>query len=86
MRELFGLTAAVVVVIGLASPVMAYCLVPDQPRCASRYGKFEDEFEFSRCRREVETMRSETETAMQCLRDQFDETVQGFNKRARSTD
>lgn len=67
-------------------PASAYCLMPTAPPCASRYGKFDDEWDFQRCRREIESLRSETEQAMQCLRDQFSETVRAFNRRANSTD
>ena len=69
-----------------------YCSEPDAPYCASRYGSFDDEWDFNRCKREMESYRSEVESYVDCLKDEINETiseyedaVSDFNRRARGS-
>lgn len=69
----------------------AYCYKPDPPSCATRYGAFDDEWEFSRCKREMESYKSDVEIFLSCQRRESDDAisdynsaVQSFNRRARS--
>lgn len=68
----------------------SYCSEPNAPYCASRHGSFDDEDEFSRCKREMQRYRNEVEAYLECLRQESDETVSeyesvvsSFNRRAR---
>ena len=68
---------------------------PSAPSCASRYGSFDDEWEFDRCKRDMENYRDEVESFIQCNNDEihrahqaseeaaseYSEAVDGFNKR-----
>ncbi len=49
-----------------ASPVAA-CFEPSAPYCAERYGPFDDEWDFDRCKREMENYRDEVESYISCL-------------------
>lgn len=67
-----------------------FCYVPNPPYCASRFGSFDDEWEFDRCRREVEAFRDQSRTYVQCLQQERDAAVQkvndaveAFNRKAR---
>lgn len=76
----------------------AYCSEPSAPSCATRYGSFDDEFEFDRCRRQMTSYQSEVEQFVECqnnairtARDASEEAVQSyknavesFNRRARN--
>lgn len=80
------------------SPIgaFAYCSEPSAPSCASRYGSFDDEWEFDRCKRDMEDYRSEVESFISCNNDEirkaqqaseeaaseYSEAVDDFNKRA----
>jgi hypothetical protein len=82
----------------MVADAAAYCSEPDAPYCASRFGPFEDEDEFNRCKREMESYRSDVEELLDCLRDEsedlkrqgdnaaneYDDAVQSFNRRARA--
>jgi hypothetical protein len=47
---------------------LGFCFRPDAPYCASRYGGFDEEYDFSRCRREMESYRSDVEDFLDCLK------------------
>ena len=68
-----------------------YCSATSAPSCVCRYGKFDDEDDFARCKRQVEVFRSETEEMLRCLQssreealNEFNEAVESFNRRARA--
>lgn len=65
----FGAYLAVAAIWLLASPAQAYlfCSEPDEPYCLDQIGGFEDEWEFSRCRDEVEQFVDETQDFVECL-------------------
>ena len=69
----------VVVLLAAGSPSLAFCSKPDAPYCASSYGKFDDQYDFDRCKREMESYKSEVEDFMSCLRRETDEAVSDYN-------
>jgi hypothetical protein len=71
-------------------PVSAYCSKPDAPHCATGYGKFDDQYDFDRCRSEMQNYRDEVETILECQKresqqvlNDYNEAVESFNRRAR---
>jgi hypothetical protein len=80
MGRLAVLAVAVIATTNLA---YAYCAVPDAPSCATRYGAFDDQDDFERCRRRMTTFRDELESHLQCVRDEYNQAVERFNRRAR---
>ena len=86
-----------VVLLIFGSSAGAFCSEPDAPYCASRYGAFDDEYEFDRCKREMESYQSEVEDFISCLKreiedlnrkgnqavDDYTDAVTSFNRRAR---
>ena len=82
---MFGLIGLAVT--GAAS---AYCSKPSAPYCASRYGAFDDEDEFRRCKREMEDYQNQMNDFLSCTRSEADravreynDAVETFNRRAR---
>lgn len=86
---------AVMLLLTLASAANAFCSEPSAPACASRYGAFDDEWEFDRCKRNMADYKDEAENFIQChakeaeqARDkavsEFNDAVQSFNRRARA--
>ncbi|SCB13091.1 hypothetical protein [Rhizobium hainanense] len=76
-----------------ASVALAYCNEPSAPSCADRYGAFDDEWEFSRCKSEMETYKSDVETFLSCTKreaeaasdkaiSEYNDAVESFNRRA----
>ncbi|AZO63335.1 MAG: hypothetical protein E5Y51_21510 [Mesorhizobium sp.] len=70
-----------------------YCTKPSAPSCAERYGSFDDEYEFDRCKREMEDFKSEVERFIDCNNQQarsdneesisdYKDAVESFNRRA----
>jgi len=76
--------------------VFAYCSEPSAPSCASSFGSFDDEWEFDRCKRDMEAYRSEVEDFIQCNNEEarraqqaseeaaseYSDAVDSFNRRA----
>ena len=81
----------------MTADARAYCSKPDAPYCASRYGAFDDDYDFDRCKREMVSYRSDLEFFLDCLRresedlkrqgdeatDDYNDAVESFNRRAR---
>ena len=44
----------------------AYCSEPPAPNCASQYGSFDDQWEFDRCKSEMESYQNDVEEFMRC--------------------
>lgn len=44
-----------------------YCSTPSAPSCATRYGSFDDEDDFARCRRQMISYQSEVESLISCV-------------------
>ncbi|MEW9837303.1 hypothetical protein [Mesorhizobium marinum] len=66
-----------------AGPAFAYCDEPDAPYCASRFGGFDDEYEFDRCRREMQSFRDEVEEILECLQGEVNDAQQAANEAIR---
>jgi hypothetical protein len=91
-----ALMAVIAMLSCFASPACA-CSEPSVPYCAQRYGAFDDEDEFNRCKREMDTYRSEADDFLACLRreaddlkrksdrmiEEYNNTVETFNRRVR---
>lgn len=45
---------------------LAYCSEPSTPYCASGYGRFDDEWEFRRCKSDMESYQSDVEEFIGC--------------------
>lgn len=91
-------TAALVAWLGLSSGgALGFCVEPSAPYCATKYGAFDDEYAFSKCRREMESYKSDVELFMSCQNDiirkakqeadavvsTYQDAVSSFNRRAR---
>jgi hypothetical protein len=80
------------------SQASAFCSKPDAPYCASSFGSFDDQYEFDRCKREMESYKDDVESFLRCQNlkieqirserqraiDDYNEAVESFNRRARS--
>lgn len=74
---------------GGAAHAFYYCSEASPPSCIDRYGSFDDEYSFDRCKREVESYLSEVEDFRSCLADAHrqagddaDAVVERFNCKA----
>ncbi|MCM2432117.1 hypothetical protein [Agrobacterium rosae] len=69
------LTSCITLTLLIFAPnaAFAYCSEPSAPYCASSYGRFDDEYQFSSCKREMESYQSEVEDFQQCRKRQVDE-------------
>ncbi|WP_245478130.1 MULTISPECIES: hypothetical protein [unclassified Mesorhizobium] len=66
-----------------------YCTEPTAPSCTSRFGSFDDEWEFDRCKREMKNYQSDVETFIACNNSaneqavsDYSDAVKKFNRRA----
>jgi hypothetical protein len=77
------------------SPVWAYCSEPSAPYCATRYGAFDDESEFRRCKLQMEFYQTEAEDFLSCqkreadgllstLKRKSDDVIQEYNSAVES--
>lgn len=86
------LRAFVVVLASLtfAEAAKAYCSKPDAPYCASSFGEFDDQYEFDRCKSEMQSYRDDVDSFLSCLKREsqdaisdYEDAVESFNRRAR---
>jgi predicted ribosome quality control (RQC) complex YloA/Tae2 family protein len=92
--------AANILVLSMASSAVAawgYCSQPSKPSCATRYGPFDDTYDFDRCKREMQSYQSDVESFLSCQRSEiekirsdneraireYNDAVESFNRRAR---
>lgn len=68
----------------------AFCSQPRAPFCASSFGRFDDRYEFGRCKREMEHYLDDLDRYLSCLRNDreqavrdYNDAVESFNRRAR---
>lgn len=80
-----------------AGPAFGYCAEPSAPACATRYGSFDDQDDFERCRRQMISYRSDVEQFVSCQNDEirkarsaaedalqeYESMVERFNRRAK---
>ncbi|MEF3133026.1 hypothetical protein OS035_16325 [Rhizobium sp. 268] len=57
------------------SDVFAYCSEPSAPSCASSYGGFDDEWDFDRCKREMDSYKDDVERFIGCNNDEAEAAV-----------
>jgi len=60
----------------------SYCFLPDAPRCATSGYEFDDQDGFDSCRRKMQSYRSEVETHLQCVQQEYSDAVKKFNRKA----
>ncbi|MFI5410146.1 hypothetical protein [Kaistia sp. UC242_56] len=96
MSTKFHVTILACIAAGLSAPAYASCYEPSAPYCASSYGDFDDQYEFDRCRREMQNYQSEVENYLSCVEGEmkrlrysaetvtsdFNSAVASFNRRA----
>lgn len=83
--------------LAFSSSSWAYCSAPSAPYCATRYGAFDDQDDFDRCKRQMQSYQSEVESFLSCSQreiddlrqkskselDEYNNAVDSFNRRAR---
>lgn len=75
---------SLLVVAVLPTAAFAYCSEPSAPSCASGYGAFEDEWEYDRCKNEMESYKSEVEDFISCERREAQDVVDEAERKAES--
>ena len=53
----------------------AFCSEPSAPFCASSFGAFSDQWDFDRCKSEMESYKDDVERFMQCNADEAEEAA-----------
>jgi hypothetical protein len=76
-RPLLLITTALL--LPLTADAQGYCSKPDAPSCASRYGTFDDQDEFERCRSRMTAYRSDVESYLSCIKRESDSALQDYN-------
>lgn len=78
---------AAIITITAPSLAHAYCSQPSAPYCATQYDSFDDESDFDRCKREMESYQSDVERYMSCRNDEAQTAIDeanSDNEKARS--
>jgi hypothetical protein len=77
--------------ISMGTSANAYCSPPSAPSCAMRYGAFDSQDDFDRCKRQMSSYQSEAQDYLSCVRregdnaiEEYNSAVESFNRRARS--
>jgi hypothetical protein len=90
LAMLKSLAAAILVTAAYVLPSQAACSEPTAPSCATNIGEFDDDYDFRQCKSEMESYQSEVEDYLTCQKrrsqdviDEYNETVESFNRRAR---
>lgn len=95
MQTITRLIAIATLTMALTGPAFAFCSEPSAPYCASGYSDFTDQYEFDRCKRDMESYRDEVESFIQCSQreiddlsrkasnasDEYNSAVSSFNRR-----
>lgn len=76
----FALLAAMIFC--TSETALAYCSTPTAPFCATRYGAFEDESEFRRCKSELEFYKSEAESFLGCQKRESDDFLLSLKRKS----
>ncbi|MGO6875577.1 hypothetical protein ACCS85_27615 [Rhizobium ruizarguesonis] len=79
MRNFHNAASAALLVMLIAfssSEAFAYCSEPSAPSCATGYGGFDDQWEFDRCKREMESFKGDVERFMRCNSDEAEEALE----------
>jgi hypothetical protein len=59
----------------VATQSQAFCSEPSAPYCASKYGAFDDQDEFRRCKSEMESYQSEAQDFLSCTKREADDLI-----------
>ncbi|MGE4371516.1 MAG: hypothetical protein AB7E29_01245 [Xanthobacter sp.] len=87
-----------VIVVSVASlllfslPAKAYCMKPSAPYCTNQYGRFNDRYEFDRCKIEMNDYAESLKRFQSCIINDaeneissatgdYNDAVEGFNRR-----
>jgi hypothetical protein len=68
----------------MTSSAWAYCSEPSAPYCATRYGAFDDESEFRRCKLQMESYQTEAQDFLSCQKRKSDDVIQEYNSAVES--
>lgn len=79
-----GFTILALAALTASDHAFAYCSKPSAPSCATRYGAFDDQWEFDRCKREIESFKDETESFMSCNNDEAQAAISNANSENQS--
>jgi hypothetical protein len=88
MRALVVIFSAATIV--AVTPALSACSEPSAPYCSTKYGAFDDEEEFLRCKNEMDSYQSEAQEYLSCMKrksdsviQEYNSAVESFNRRAR---
>lgn len=91
MRAVFTTTAALTLLFAHLATAQTYqsCYEPDPPSCIDRFGTFDDEWSFDRCRRDMEDYVDEMVSFRSCLANwheaagnEVEDVIERFNCKA----
>lgn len=89
MNKIYLIIIALLVSFSCYSQAYAYCSEPSEPYCTDSYGTFTDEFDFERCKRNVEYYLDELRRYAMCITDEVkdkqEEVVDNFNRKVQRT-
>lgn len=74
-----SLLVASLMVVSMPTIAAAYCSKPDAPYCATRYGPFDDQYDFDRCKREMQSYRDDVQSFLSCLKRESDQTINDYS-------
>lgn len=57
------------------SEAFAYCSEPSAPSCTSSFTAFDDQWEFDRCKREMESYKADVESFIGCNNDEAEAAI-----------
>lgn len=79
------LIAFALALVAFSTPSQAYyCSKPSAPYCASSFSDFADEYDFNRCKREMESYKDDVNSYLDCLKREADNTIQEYNSSVES--
>jgi len=78
------LVLPIIALLGSAPAQAYYCSSPSAPSCATRYGAFDDQDDFERCKRQMSSYQSEAQEYLSCLKRESDSTIEEYNRAVES--
>jgi hypothetical protein len=80
MRSL--VLAAAIVLVGACEPALAYCSAPSAPFCATRFGSFDDQYDFDRCKSEMDSYKNDAESFLSCQKREADDYLATLKRKS----
>jgi hypothetical protein len=74
MHAVLGI--CLIIVISSGSSAFAFCIKPSAPYCATSFGDFTDQWEFDRCKREMESYQDDVQRYLNCRNDEAQTAVE----------